>query len=282
MFPSTARVGIYVDGANIMRNGGFGMRYDVLREFACRDNAEPIRLNVYLTIDEARTRVDPVYKNAQYGYFSKLRDFGFKVIEKTVRWYVDEAGNRFGKADADLDMGVDALLQSSHLDRVLLVSGDGDFVQVVRALQNRGCRVEVLAFENVSSDLKQEADLFMSGYLVPQLLPISSARTGPPWGEIGSRVRGFCYMHKEEGYGFFRFMKRIAPGLWITDTRQPNSPYETVFFHDSQLPPNVTPSQLPSRQIIFEFDLAQSERKEGQSLQAENIERVTTSQATAP
>ena len=55
-----------------------------------------------------------------------------------------------------------------------------------------------------------------------------------------------------------------------------------MFFHDSQLPPNVTPSQLPSRQIIFEFDLAQSERKEGQSLQAENIERVTTSQATAP
>ena len=36
-------------------------------------------------------------------------------------------------------------------------TGDGDFVQVVRALQNKGCRVEVLAFDNVSEELRREA-----------------------------------------------------------------------------------------------------------------------------
>lgn len=277
---SIARVGIYVDGANIMRNGGFGMRYDVLREFACRDNAEPIRLNVYLTFDEERAQEDPGYKHAQFGYFSRLRDFGYKVIVKAVKWYRDDQGNRFGKADADLDLAVDALLQSSNLDRVLLATGDGDFVQVVRALQNRGCRVEVVAFENISRELREEVDLFVYGYLVPNLLPTTGGRRSqpsppaPPWGDVGSRVRGFCYMHKEEGYGFFRFMRRISSGLWITDTRQSGSPYETVFFHDSQLPHEVHPSQLPSRHILFEFDLATSEREDGGKLQAENIERV--------
>jgi len=61
-----------------------------------------------------------------------LTDFsvGYKVIEKRVKWFVDEAGNRYGKANADLDMAVDVLLQSENLDRVLLITGDGDFVQV--------------------------------------------------------------------------------------------------------------------------------------------------------
>lgn len=53
-FKSLAKVGVYVDAANISRNGGQRMQYDVLREFACRDQAEPLRLNVYLSYDEER------------------------------------------------------------------------------------------------------------------------------------------------------------------------------------------------------------------------------------
>jgi len=30
-------------------NGGPKMQYDVLRDFACRDGAEPVRLNAYVT-----------------------------------------------------------------------------------------------------------------------------------------------------------------------------------------------------------------------------------------
>ena len=269
---SSTRVGVFVDGANIMRNGGFGMRYDVLREFACRDSGEALRLNAYLTFDEQRAEHDREYREAQYGYFSKLRDFGYKVLQKPVKWYEDPSGARFGKADADMDLAVDALLQSERLDRVLLASGDGDFVQVVRALQNRGIRVEVVAFDNVSSDLRLEADMYVSGYLIPNLLPHSKGRSGPAWGEIGSRVRGFCYMHKDEGYGFFRYLKHLSSGLWITDTRQEGSPYETVFFHDSNLPMDVDPEELPSRRLIFEFDLKPSERRESESVQAEGIE----------
>ena len=28
------RIGVYVDSMNIMRNGGYGMRYEVIRRFA--------------------------------------------------------------------------------------------------------------------------------------------------------------------------------------------------------------------------------------------------------
>ena len=256
------------------------MQYDVLREFACRDGAEPVRLNAYVTYDAHRAERDDDYRKGSANFHSALRDLGYKVIVKEIRWYEDESGNRIGKANADLDLAVDALLQSENLDRVLIASGDGDFVQVVRALQNRGCRVEIVGLENVSSRLKQEGDMFMSGYLIPSLIPVKYRtpqfeQSNVPWGEIGSRVRGWCYWHSEQGYGFMRFLRTISPELWITDTRHPDSPYMTAFFHDSNLPPMVSPAALPSRNYFFEFELAKSDR--GAGIQAIDIDLTSRS-----
>lgn len=271
------RIGVYVDVANITMNGGYGMKYDVLREFACRDGAHAIRLNAYAAFDQERADIDPLYRAKKRRYHDVLREQGFKVIEKIVKWYTDDEGNRIGKANADIDMAVDALLQSENLDRVVLVTGDGDFVQVVRALQNHGCRVEVVAFDNVSNDLRREADMFLSGYLVPNLLPQT-----PPgsrqWGEIGSRVRGLCYYFDQtRNFGFLRFMNNIAEGLWDLDARKPGSPFKTVYFQTMDLPEHVKLDDLPSREFIFEFELQkadstyQSERRKNE-LRASYIE----------
>jgi hypothetical protein len=51
-------VGIYVDAANIQSNGGYGMQYDVLREYACHDFGEPVRLNAYVTFDAERAKTN--------------------------------------------------------------------------------------------------------------------------------------------------------------------------------------------------------------------------------
>jgi len=266
------RVGVFVDVANITWNGGFGMRYDILREFACREDGEPVRLNAYVAYDEDKARSDPEYQRRTLDFHFKLRDFGYKVIEKTIRWYTDEAGNRYGKADADLDMAVDALLQSEKLDRVLLATGDGDFLQVVRALQNKGCRVEVVAFESVSSDLRREADLFYSGYLVPNLLPIpANDERDLRWGQPDSIVRGTCYYYNhQKKWGFIRFLDRATGGLYITDSRRDDSPYRTAFLHESLIPSDIDVNRLPSRDSIFEFEIEQSDR----GLQVREIQAV--------
>ncbi|MGH9937156.1 MAG: NYN domain-containing protein [Blastocatellia bacterium] len=271
---STARVGVYVDVANINRNGGYGMGYEVLREFACRDNAEALRLNAYVSYDAEKARRDSYYFHRTNSFYSVLRDFGYKVIQKEVKWFVDEDGNRVAKANADLDLAVDALLQSENLDRVLLVTGDGDFVQVVRALQNRGCRVEVVAFRNVSAELRREADMFMSGYLVPDLLPIEKDDDDNLWGGIDHRVRGICYYHKAD-FGFMRFLKRIDCNLWMTDSKHPDSPYGAAWFLDSSLPTGSNgpvAQDLPSRRYIFEFKLVRAEQDKG--LRAVDIQIV--------
>jgi hypothetical protein len=68
-------------------------------------------------------------------------------------------------------------------------------------------------------------------------------------------------------------MKTIGEELWRTDPRQEDSPYQSVFFHDSSLSRELDPSELPSRSLILEFELASSpDRNRG--IQAVNIQPV--------
>jgi uncharacterized LabA/DUF88 family protein/cold shock CspA family protein len=273
------KVGIYVDVSNIAQNGGYGMQYDVLREFGCRNYGIAVRLNAYVAFDEEKSKTNPEYRIKSQNFHATLRDFGFKVIVKKVRFFYDEFGNRYGKANADLDMAVDALSQSDRLDSVLLVSGDGDFAQVIRALQNKGCRVECLAFKNVSHLLKTEADVFTSGYLVPDLLPpvkeYPEAISALKWGEEGSVIRGICYaFYREKGFGFMRVMKSYQGGLWITDSRKDDSPYMTVFVHESQIPESISVFSLPNRDQVFEFRIQNGEK----GFQAVEVTAITPTQ----
>jgi len=255
------KVGVYVDVSNIAQNGGYGMHYDILREYACRNYGVAMRLNAYIAYDKEKAKMNPEYRVKTDNYHSLLREFGFKVIVKEVKWYTDENNNRFCKANADLDMAVDVLSQSDKLDYVLLATGDGDFVQVVKTLQNKGCRVEVMAFTNVSGDLKREVDVFTSGFIVPELIQTNNEYEGKAWGDIGSRVRGVCYnwVH-DKGYGFMRFLKDLEGDLYITDTRKPGSPYETAFVHETQISGLVDTYNLPNRDFIFEFTVDANEK----------------------
>jgi uncharacterized LabA/DUF88 family protein len=268
---SGMRAGVYVDVENIIRHGGSGMRFEVLRDYACRDGAEAIRLNAYLAFDQERARYDNGYREHATRFHCALREIGFKLVEKPVRWFKNEDGKPVGKANSDVDLAVDMLLQSENLDRVVLVSGDGDFTQVVRALQNKGCRVELLAFQNVSHELRRECDFFVSGYLIPGLLPQGKE---PPWGELGSRVRGICHHYQHErGFGFLRYLVELDD-LTVTDSRETGSPYRVAFFHRSEAQGHLDRGlSLPSRDTIFEFTLVQG--SEDNTLAAHGVTLVT-------
>lgn len=239
------RVGIYIDAYNISLNGGYAMRYDILRDFIIQ-NDKGLRLNTYMVYDEERAVEEPDYRERQYNYFSVLRSFGYKVIAKAVRRYRNEQGDWVTKGNVDVEMATDMLVQSSNLDKVVMMTGDGDFSKVVHALQDRGVRVELIAFRNVSRDLIIECDYFLSGYLIPNLLPVKKEEQDPDdWGKEGSRVRGVCY-NVDEGYGFVRFLDLDYQGV-------------ELFFHFSQLPKG----HLVRIDDVFEFTIAPNLKGDG-------------------
>ena len=267
---SSFRVGVFVDAENVRYNGGYQMRYDILRRFAAREGGVLQRLNTYMAYDAERAREDFEYKKKAHAYQQMVRDFGWKITAKTVRRYTDDKGNITTKANADLDMAVDAMLQANRLDQVLLVTGDGDFLQVVEALQNAGCRVELIGFKNVSRLLQQRVDAFYSGFVIPDLLPVHYEPRNE-WGKPGSCVRGVCTKwFPDKGYGFLRFMNQISNNLWITDPREPDSPYISVFCHANEVADEVTEDLLMNRETVLEFYVNESEQKDN-GLVANNV-----------
>lgn len=261
-FRSSLKVGVFVDAENIKYNGGYQMRYDILRKFAIRDGGFPLRLETYMANDPERAREDAEYRKKSLTYQQMVRDFGWKISVKEVRRYTDDDGNITTKANADLDLAVALMLQAPQLDQILLVTGDGDFMEVVTALQNKGCRVELIGFKNVSKQLQKQVDAFYSGFLIPDLLPVHYEPRNE-WGSSGSCVRGVCSKwFPEKGYGFLRFINRIDPNLWITDPREYDSPYTSVFCHANEIADEVTEEMLLSRDVILEFYLQQSEQRD--------------------
>jgi uncharacterized LabA/DUF88 family protein len=252
-------IGIFVDAVNVTINGGFGLRYDVLRKFAGRDGADPTRMNVYLAYDERRAKEDHSYKNKTTRFSEVLRDFEYKVIERPVQYYRDEeTGEIITKSTVDMDMAVDVMTQAAFLNKIVLLTNNGSYASVIQAIQKNGTRVELIGFDSVPADLKKEVDVYISGYLIPGLLPVESPYA---WGQTGSRVRGVCYdFSHNDGYGFMRYLVRLNQNLWITDSRFEESPYKTVFAHISQFEENFDPSFLPSRNLIFEFDLIENDK----------------------
>lgn len=89
------------------------------------------------------------------------------------------------KGDWDVGITVDAIKLAERLDTIVIVAGDGDYVPLVRYLQEaKGCRVEVMAFqESTSLKLREASDKFidLSGDKKKYLLPIrSSLRVSVP------------------------------------------------------------------------------------------------------
>lgn len=166
------KAGIYLDIENLVRNGGRGMRFHVIRDLVQAQGAIVLRACAYIAVDREREQREPEYRRKGEDFRNVLRRQGYHVMQKEVRRFRDDEGNLVAKANADLDMAVDALLQAENLDYLLLGTGDGDFLRLAQALQNRGRRVDLLSFSNTSGQLRQQVDTWFPGYLLPGLLAV--------------------------------------------------------------------------------------------------------------
>lgn len=93
------------------------------------------------------------------GFFTALRNMGIEVKMKDLQIFP----GGLKKGDWDVGLAVDAIKFSGYLDTIVLVTGDGDFVPLVRYLKNAtAVRVEIVAFgSSCSGILKAISDDFI-------------------------------------------------------------------------------------------------------------------------
>lgn len=78
-------------------------------------------------------------------FYIKLQSFGYELCLKPVKLYEQEDGTIKRKANCDVDMAFYLMKEKDLFDRVLVLSGDGDFLPVLKHLREQGKEVIVLA-----------------------------------------------------------------------------------------------------------------------------------------
>ena len=78
-------------------------------------------------------------------FYLKLQKFGYKLYLKPVKIYYQENGTTQRKANCDVEMAFYLMKEKDNVDRVLVLSGDGDFLPILKYLKEIGKEVIVLA-----------------------------------------------------------------------------------------------------------------------------------------
>jgi len=161
-FYSQERVALFIDGANLYATSkslGFDIDYKrLLQHF--RQRATLVRALYYTALaeDQEYSSIRPLIDWLDYN--------GYTMVTKPIKEFTDSTGRRKIKGNMDIELAVDAMRLSDHLDHIVLFSGDGDFRSLVAALQQKGKRVSVISTLQtqppmIADDLRRQADQFV-------------------------------------------------------------------------------------------------------------------------
>jgi uncharacterized LabA/DUF88 family protein len=142
------KVAIFVDGANLYFAASVAhLRIDykqIYNWFAAK--CELSNLNYYTAFDPEDEK--------QAGFLEEMDKTGYRIIKKPIKVY-----ENFTKGNMDIELAVDALMQKDDYEVLVLISGDGDFRYLVKALESQGKTSIILGIGGFTSfELHQEAD----------------------------------------------------------------------------------------------------------------------------
>jgi uncharacterized LabA/DUF88 family protein len=161
-FYPNERIALFIDGANLYATAkslAFDIDYKRLLELF-RSQGQLVRALYYTALveDQEYSSIRPLIDWLDYN--------GYTMVTKPTKEFVDASGRRKIKGNMDIELAVDAMELSEHLDHIVLFSGDGDFRSLVEALQHKGKRVSVVSTLTtnppmVADELRRQADQFI-------------------------------------------------------------------------------------------------------------------------
>lgn len=78
-------------------------------------------------------------------FYLKLAKFGYDLHLKPVKLYEQYDGTTKRKANCDVDMAFYLMKEKDNFDKVVILSGDGDFLPILKYLKEKGKEIIILA-----------------------------------------------------------------------------------------------------------------------------------------
>jgi uncharacterized LabA/DUF88 family protein len=159
---SSNRVGLFIDGANLYATAkalGFDIDYRrLLADFQKWGTLVRAYYHTAIIEDQEYSSMRPLIDWLNYN--------GYTVVTKATKEFIDASGRRKVKGSMDIELAVDAMELSEHIDQMVLFSGDGNFRSLVAAVQRRGVRVTVVSTiatqpPMIADELRRQADVFI-------------------------------------------------------------------------------------------------------------------------
>src|SRR4030043_1211525 len=87
----------------------------------------------------------PAFQTKTQGhFFTFIKNVGFKIVTKNIKIIKQRKKRSKHKANFDVEITFDAAVRIGEYNKLILFSGDSDFVYLVSQLQKRGIRVIVI------------------------------------------------------------------------------------------------------------------------------------------
>ncbi|MBI2056163.1 MAG: NYN domain-containing protein [Candidatus Sungbacteria bacterium] len=91
-------------------------------------------------------------------FYPHLNSFGYKLYLKPVKLYDQEDGTTKRKANCDVDKAFHLMKEKDNFNRAVVLSGDGDFLLVLKYLKDNGKDMIILGrSERTAKEIKQFA-----------------------------------------------------------------------------------------------------------------------------
>lgn len=104
---------------------------------------EYIITNKKLLIDSQLIAFNASIKKANF--YLKLKQFGFELWLKPNKKYRQDDGSEKNKSNCDVDMAFLLMKEKEKFNNAIIVSGDGDFLPVLKYLRKEGKNITILA-----------------------------------------------------------------------------------------------------------------------------------------
>jgi uncharacterized LabA/DUF88 family protein len=156
------KTALFIDGETLYYAAkALGFEIDFKRLLAEFRTRGPVLRSYYYTV---------VSSDAEHQVRRPLIDWlnynEFTVIAKPVKAFDDGEGRRKFKRNIAIELVVDALEISKHIDHMVLFSGDGDYRAMVEAAQRKGVSVTVVSTTRtrpamIADELRRQANAFL-------------------------------------------------------------------------------------------------------------------------